>query len=103
MNMEYKAMYGYGYHLTSDNLAKMDEEKYEELMESDFIYIVNNWADGDDYFFGLIVTEAKEGDIKEIPLMEYEHTKFMKMMNEYRSFFPNASPIPKHYLIYQVY
>ena len=50
MSVEYKAIYGYGYHITGDMAADLDEDKYEEFIENNFTHVVNGWCCSDDYF-----------------------------------------------------
>ena len=68
MSVEYKAIYGYGYHITGDMVADLDEDKYEEFIENNFTHIVNGWCCSDDYFFGIAIKSADEGEIIEIPV-----------------------------------
>ena len=103
MSVEYKAIYGYGYHITGDMAAELDEDKYEEFVESDFTRIIDGWRCSDDYFFGLTIKSADEGEITEIPFKEYEHNDFMEMLNAFHYFFPEGEHIPHHYIIQQVY
>ena len=83
MSVEYKAIYGYGYHITGDMAADLDEDKYEEFIENNFTHIVNGWCCSDDYFFGIAIKSADEGEIIEVPVEEYEDEDFMEMLNFY--------------------
>ena len=103
MSVEYKAIYGYGYHITGNMAAELDEEKYEEFVESNFTHVIDGWRCSDDYFFGIIIESADEGDIIAIPFKEYEHNEFMEMLNLHHYFFPNDPIPPRHYVINQVY
>jgi hypothetical protein len=103
MSVEYKAIYGYGYHITGDMAAELDEDKYEEFVESNYTHVLDGWRCSDDYFFGIVIRSADEGDIVEVPFKEYEHEDFLKMLNLHHYFFPNAPIPPRHYVINQVY
>lgn len=103
MSVEYKAIYGYGYHITGDMAAEMDEDKYEEFIDSNFTHIINGVCCSDDYFFGLTVESADEGEIIEVPFKEYEHEDFMEMLDFHHYFFPNNPNPPRHYIINKVY
>lgn len=103
MSVEYKAIYGYGYHITDDMAANMDTDLYEEFVESDFTRVIDGWGGGNGYFFGITVTIANEGECNLIPIKEYEHDEFRKMLDEHHKFFPKIPAIPRHYLIHQVF
>jgi hypothetical protein len=104
MSVNYKAIYGYGYHITNDMISKMDEDKYEEFIENDFTHDIDGWYDGGTgYFFGLTIKSANEGEIIEIPFKEYKHEDFMKMLDFHHYFFPNFPVPPRHYIINKVY
>ena len=103
MSVEYKAIYGYGYHITGDMAADLDEDKYEEFIENNFTHIVNGWCCSDDYFFGIAIKSADEGEIIEVQDEEYENEDFVKMSNFYHYFFPTLSTSPKYYIINKVY
>ncbi len=103
MSIEYKAIYGYGYHITGDMAAELDEDKYKEFIESNFTHIIDGWRCSDDYFFGIAIRSADEGEIIEVPFKEYEHEDFMEMLNLHHYFFPNDPIPPRHYVINKVY
>ena len=103
MSVNYKAIYGFGYHITDDMAAEMDEDKYEEFIENDFTHDIDGWCDGGTgYFFGLIIKSANEGEIFEVPFIGYEHKDFMKMIDRYKFFFPEHHIPPKHFIINQI-
>ncbi len=83
--------------------AELDEDKYEEFVESNFTHVIDGWRCSDDYFFGIVIESADEGDIIAIPFKEYEHNEFMEMLNLHHYFFPNDPIPPRHYVINQVY
>lgn len=103
MSIKYTAIYGYGYHITGDTAAGLDEDKYEEFIESNFTYIIDGWHCSDDYFFGIAIKSADEREIIKVPFKEYEHEDFMKMLDLHHYFFPNTPIPPRHYVINQVY
>ena len=103
MSIEYKAIYGMGYHISGDMITNMDTDLFEEFVEDDFTYVIDDWRGGDDYFFGIEITRAYEGEIDEVPFHEYTHEDFRAMVEAYHHYFPEVHQVPRHYLIHQVY
>lgn len=103
MNIDCKAIYGYGYHIIPDMAAAMDEDKFEEFIEHDLTHHINSWTDNDGYFFGIVVRSADDyAPIEEIPFTEYEHGDFIRMVDTFHRFFPEVVATPKHYVIQQI-
>lgn len=103
MSVDYRAIYGYGYHITADMCAEMDEEKFEEFIDHDMTHIICGWADNSDYFFGIVVRSADDyAPIEVIPFTEYEHDDFIRMVDTFHRFFPEVVAAPKHYVIQQI-
>ena len=103
MSVDYRAIYGYGYHINADMCAEMDEEKFEEFIDHDLTHIINSWGENSDYFFGIVVCSADDyAPIEVIPFTEYEHGDFIRMVNTFHHFFPEVVMAPKHYVIQQV-
>ena len=100
MSVDYRAIYGYGYHITADMCAEIDEEKFEEFIEHDLTHTINDWGGDPGYFFGIVVCSADEyAPIEVIPFTEYEHGDFIRMVNTFHYFFPEGEHIPRHYVI----
>ena len=104
MSVDYRAMYGYGYHITPEMSSELDEDKFEEFIEHPLTHVLNSWGADPGYFFGIDVRSADEDEnIALIPIDEYEHNDFMEMLNTFHYFFPEGEHIPHHYIIQQVY
>lgn len=103
MSVDYKAIYGYGYHITNDMYQALEPKKFDEFIDHDMTHIVCGWSGNSDYFFGIVVKTATEGNpIEVIPFFEYEHEECMKMFNDFHYFFPEVVTAPKHYVIQQI-
>lgn len=105
MNVDYTAIYGYGYMITADEAANIPEDIFDEFIDSDYTLCVDNYTDESNYFFGLKLKQASPGYIYELPVVdEYNHQEFCSMIDEFKHFFPNRSPREiKHYLINRVW
>lgn len=105
MSVDYRAIYGYGFCVSDDMIIEMDEDKYDEFLNSEFTYRVDSWRDGSEYFFGLNLCSAEPGYIFALPIVDnYAHEDFVLMMKEFKKFFPDQDTMRvKHYLINQVW
>lgn len=102
MSVNYKAIYGIGYHITEDMISEMDEDKFREFIESDFTYLVNRWSNKINYFYGLIIASADEGKIINIPYIDYKNEDLMKLLDFYYYLFPTTEYIsPSFFVINQ--
>ena len=103
MSVDYRAIYGYGYHITTNMCAEMNEEKFEEFIDHDMTHIINGWGGDPSYFFGIVIGDADEYEpIQIIPFKEYQHEDFIKMLEGKRYFFPEKHWGPKRYIIQQI-
>ena len=99
MSVDYSSRLGYGFIVEHRELPI---EKLEEFQESDYAFAIDGWdPDNSTYFFGLMMDAAAPGKYFIIPsVVSYNHNRFMKMMDEYKSFFPNQkSYMPHNYVL----
>ena len=87
MSIEYRAIYGYGFHLTSNDVASIGEEEIDRFYDSPYTVLLNSWGADPDYFFGIIKTEVDEGEIAIAPHFNNPH-KVKQMKAEFERFFP---------------
>ena len=98
MSVSYSSRMGYGFIIERYELPK---EKFKQFQESNYAFAIDGWdPDNSTYFFGFITDAADPGEYFIIPpVTSYDHDKFIKMMNEYKSYFPNQeSYMPHNYV-----
>lgn len=99
MSVCYSSRMGYGFIVKCHELPT---EKLEQFQESDYAFAIDAWdPDNSVYFFGLMMNAAEPGEYFMIPpVTSYNHEKFIEMMDEYKSFFPNQkSYMPHSYVL----
>ena len=102
MAVDYSSRMGYGFIIQRKEYRKLPEEKFKQFQESDYAFVIDGWdPDNSTYFFGLIMKVADPGGYFMIPsINSYDHKKFMEMMDEYKSYFPNQeSYMPHNYVL----
>ena len=98
----YNTRYGYGFIIPHEDYCYFDEDKINQLQNSDFTFIIDSWyPDISTYFFGIILGYADPGEYIMIPSVPlYDHNKFTKMMQEFKTFFPGREfYVPRHYIL----
>ena len=102
MAVDYSSRMGYGFIIQRKEYRKLPEEKFKQFQESDYAFVIDGWdPDDSTYFFGLMIDAAAPGGYFMIPsVVSYNHNRFMKMMDEYKSYFPNQeSYMPHNYVL----
>lgn len=100
MSVGYSAKLGYGFLIDSNECCSMPDEKYEQLVDSEFFTTVDSYCDNPLIFFGLIMFNLDPGEAASIPVVrQYDHDKFSQMMDEYKDLFPNRKGFPRDYLL----
>ena len=102
MYVHYSSRLGYGFIVQRQEYRELPEEKFEQFQESDYAFAIDGWdPDNSTYFFGLMMDAAAPGKYFIIPpVTSYDHNKFMKMMDEYKSYFPDQkSYMPHNYVL----
>ena len=102
MSVCYSSRMGYGFIVKHQEYRELPKEKLEQFQESDYTFAIDGWdPDNSIYFFGLMMKAADPGEYFMISsITSYDHDKFMEMMDEYKSYFPNQkSYIPHNYVL----
>ena len=102
MSVRYSSRMGYGFIVKRQEYREFSEEKFHEFQRSDYAFAIDGWdPDNSTYFFGFMINSADPSEYFMIPsVVSYDHNKFMEMMDEYKSFFPDQeSYIPHQYVL----
>jgi len=99
MSVSYSSRMGYGFIVERHELPK---EKIKQFQGSNYAFAIDGWdPDNSTYFFGFITDTADPGEYFIIPpVTSYDHDKFMKMMDEYKSYFPNQEFYMPHNYVF---
>lgn len=105
MSVDYRAIYGYGFHVSGEEVDALSDEMKDEFIDSIYTYRSDYYYDDIEYFFGLNLRSAEPGYMFALPAVDnYAHEDFAKMIKEFKTYFPNRDPKEiKHYLINQVW
>ena len=110
MSVDYRAMVGYGYMVTSDMLDMLyqrgGDDLLEEFQESDWACPADGYCPEDSpYFFGIVLEGIAPGEIVPLPTKRnYKHEDLDDMIEEFKKFFPNMEDyICRDWLISGVY
>lgn len=106
MSIDTKVIYGYGYHITDEDIKKLNVETLTKLYESNWFYPVNFWTKSNEGFFGIVLKEMNDnGDLYEVPISiptDYRD-EFKAMIEEYKFFFPGKPHyIARNYICYSI-
>ena len=102
MSVHYSSRLGYGFIVQRQEYRELPEEKFHEFQRSDYAFAIDGWdPDNSTYFFGLIIWHADPGEYFRVqPVTLYSHEDLMKMIDEYKSFFPGKEPyMPHNYVL----
>lgn len=102
MSVHYSSRLGYGFIVQRQEYREFPEEKFKRFQESDYAFAIDGWdPDNSTYFFGLIIWHADPSEYFMVrPVTPYPHGELMKMIDEYKSFFPNQkSYMPHNYVL----
>lgn len=105
MSVDYRAIYGYGFLVSADDVAKIPDEKIDDFMDNPFCLCVDNYVNSNfEYFFGLKLCSAEPGYAFALPAVDnYSHNDFIQMIREFKEYFPDKDAFTiKHYLINQI-
>lgn len=105
MSVDYRAIYGYGFHVSGEDVEKLSPELHDEFVDSIYTIRIDYRHKDIEYFFGLNLCSAEPGYMFSLPAVDnYAHEDFIAMMKEFKKFFPNQDTMRvKHYLINQVW
>ena len=102
MSVSYSSRLGYGFIVKRQEYRELPKEKLEQFQESDYAFAIDGWdPDNSTYFFGLMIWRADpSGYFRVPPVTPYSHEDLMKMIDEYKSFFPGKEPyMPHNYVL----
>ena len=104
MSVDCRAIYGYGFLVSANDVAKIPNEKIDDFMDSPFCLCIDTYIRDCDYFFGLKLCSAEPGYAFALPATDnYAHSDLIKMMREFKEYFPDKDAFTiKHYLINQL-
>lgn len=96
----YGAILGYGFYVDSKKYKALPDEEYFRFFDSDFYITIDNCSDDAPVFFGLIKNEIHQPNYITKVSHKYNHDDLIKMLQEYKSIFPNEENyMPHDYLI----
>ena len=102
MSVHYSSRLGYGFIVQRQEYREFPEEKFNQFQESDYAFAIDGWdPDNSTYFFGLMIWHADPSEYFMVPpVTPYSHEDLMKMIDEYKSFFPDKdSYMPHNYVL----
>lgn len=106
MSVDITARYGRGYQVSYNDICELSPEVQEAFRESEYAYRLNGYDDCSDYFFGVIIKTSDVGEITLVPALSERVTdndNFLKMIQEYKKFFPNAENYFARYYLFAQY
>ena len=102
MSVQYSSRLGYGFIVQRQEYRDFPKEKFNQFQESDYAFAIDGWdPDNSTYFFGLMIWRADpSGYFMVPPVTPYPHEELIKMIDEYKSFFPGKEPyMPHNYVL----
>ena len=102
MSVRCSSRLGYGFTVKRQEYRELSNEKFDEFQRSDYAFAINAWdPDTSTYFFGLMIDTADPSEYFMVPpVTPYPHEELIKMIDEYKSLFPNKeSYMPHNYVL----
>ena len=101
MSIEYSASIIAGHTVSQEEISKLDDETYEDLINNDYLHIVNSWADVGDLIFGKILVSIDCNDCTFVNTADYclsnkEHDYLTALWYQV---FHRPMPSLNHYLV----
>ena len=98
MSVHYSSELGYGFIVQRQEYRELSEEKFHEFQRSAYAFAIDAWdPDNSTYFFGLMTLHADPSEYFRVPpVTPYSHEDLIKMIDEYKSFFPGKEPYMPH-------
>lgn len=97
---KYKAKFGKGYIITANELQELDNDIYEEMIESKYAHSLNP---SDDMFFGLIAADIdcdKAGYFMiSADDIDFNLQEILKVKEEFKRYFPNRASLPRRFVL----
>ena len=104
MSVDYRAIYGYGFHISNEEVDALPEELHDDFIDSIYTICTDCIYENVGYFFGLNLCTAEPSYMFALPAVDnYDHKDFIAMIKEFKKYFPHRDAMKiKHYLINQV-
>ena len=71
MSTEYNAMIIVGHVVSQEEVAKLDDDTIEDLIDNDYLHIIDRWHDDSDYIFGKELVSLDCNDCTFVNIADY--------------------------------
>ena len=103
MSVDFRVFYGYGYEISNEKAFNLTHEKYNELINSDYIQFLDGYSDDRRCFFGVILNTMNDCDMYKVPVIDdIDYDDFKNMINEYKNIFNESPGMASHYIGFAV-
>lgn len=103
MSVDYRVFYGYGYEISNEKAFNLSPEKYDELIDSDYVQFLDGYSDERRCFFGVILNTMNDCGMSQITSsINIDNDDYKNMINEYKNIFNEEPGMANYYVGFAV-